>query len=254
MKPTIYIDPEPLALFWELTDQADTEVGGFGYITEREIDGYLYPIVDHIFLVDQEVTSSKIDFDDDQLAAAIEQAVTDDRLEDLRFCIHSHCNHSVFWSGTDDELIQNIGETGAPYLFSAVVNKKRETLGRLDIYKHNVPGVATIEKTCHIAQTPLAGIAETATALLDKHCSKPALVTTSKRTSYTKSSPSDLYYYGPLNHVADPGETLQEARERFQQDPDFDIDKEDQVWIDTSDLDDQTMQAIDHIDSIPGTL
>jgi hypothetical protein len=252
MTATIYIDPEPYALFWELTRQADTEVGGFGYITEREIDGYLYPVVDTIFLIDQEVTGSKIDFDDDQLAAAIERAVQDDRLEDLRFCIHSHCNHKVFWSATDDELIENIGQTGAPYLFSVVVNKARDTLGRLDIYKHNVPGIATIEQECQVEQTPIDGVESTAEALLKTHCKPPARPSYNK--AWTKAAPmtQEIYFYGTLDEHMEAGESKAEARKRLQEEiPELDIDGSDNLWFDAAELDDLSTQAWE---SIPGVI
>jgi len=50
----------------------------------------------------------------------------------LRCWAHSHGSMSVFWSGTDDECIN--GLANGDYLVSMVVNKKRDSVCRLDVY------------------------------------------------------------------------------------------------------------------------
>lgn len=106
------------------------EVGGLGYARVEDEDTI---IVDEIFLVPQQVSSGGVDFDSDAISIAIEKAIEDDRLNDLRFSWHSHGNLGVFWSSTDEGGIRDYLEGGAPWLASMVVNHKGDTKARLDI-------------------------------------------------------------------------------------------------------------------------
>jgi len=45
---------------------------------------------------------------------------------------HSHGSMSVFWSGTDDDCIS--GLANSEWLLSLVVNKKRDSMSRLDLF------------------------------------------------------------------------------------------------------------------------
>lgn len=117
-----------------LTQRAWTEVAAFGYCTQEHDskDHWLY--VDELFVVPQIVSSSEVDFVTDGLPYAIEKAVDDDRLHDLRFCFHSHVDMAVFFSQTDAEMIASMGKQGIPWFASVVLNKKRESNGRIDIF------------------------------------------------------------------------------------------------------------------------
>jgi len=65
-----------------------------------------------------------------QLIADLENQNIDSRK--LRCWAHSHGSMSVFWSGTDDECIT--GLANGEWLLSLVVNKKRDSMSRLDQY------------------------------------------------------------------------------------------------------------------------
>lgn len=114
----------------EYVAQIDAEIGMFGYVT---MDGNDFT-VDEVFLVEQEVSGSSVDFADKGLDYAIQRAIKDDRVEDLKFCCHSHVDMDAFWSGTDDKMIAGMNNGMTPYLVSLVINKKSETKQRVDFY------------------------------------------------------------------------------------------------------------------------
>jgi proteasome lid subunit RPN8/RPN11 len=109
----------------------DYEIGGFGYVTMNDAGNFY---VDKIFLVEQEVSPAAVDFADAGLAYAIDKAANDDRLNDLKFCWHSHVDMGAFWSSTDDEMIANMNNGLTPYLVSLVQNKKGEHEQRVDFF------------------------------------------------------------------------------------------------------------------------
>lgn len=112
----------------------DAEIGMFGYVTMKDGDFY----VDDVFLVEQTVTGSSVDFADEGLEYAIQRAIKDDRIGDLMFCCHSHVNMGAFWSPTDEDMIEGMNNGMTPYLVSLVINKRGETEQRVDFY--NPPG------------------------------------------------------------------------------------------------------------------
>lgn len=117
--------------FWRYVEICDGEVGAFGYATISEHTKEV--VVDTIFLFPQESDASQVDFVETGLPYALERAAQDDRLDDLRFCIHSHGNHGAFWSSTDDDMIKKMGLT-ASWFASVIFNKKRDSVGRIDTF------------------------------------------------------------------------------------------------------------------------
>lgn len=109
-----------------------TEIAAMGYVTNNE-DGDFY--VDEVFLVPQEVTGSSVDFLSKGMVYAVEKAIEEGRINDLRFCWHSHVNMGAFWSGTDEGMIEDIRDSGpVPWFISLVSNKKGEWKARLDLF------------------------------------------------------------------------------------------------------------------------
>lgn len=131
---------------WQLVRMLTTEVAMFGYATfheDKKNDPWLY--VDTLFVPPQEVSSSEVDFVSEGLSYAVDKAIRDGRLEDLRFCVHSHGNMSAFFSQTDDEMIREFGAQGIPWLASAVFNKKHETSARIDLFGvDHIPGLGQV--------------------------------------------------------------------------------------------------------------
>jgi len=118
----------------------DYEIGGFGYVTMNENGDFF---VDEIFLVEQTVTGGSVDFMDDGLAYAIQKATDDNRIEDLKFCWHSHVNMSAFWSSTDESMIEGANNGMTPYLVSLVQNKSGEFKTRVDFFPNGPLGQFT---------------------------------------------------------------------------------------------------------------
>jgi hypothetical protein len=140
MSYEVVVAQEPWDRFWNYVDLTDNEVAAFGYI-KPDPEGFMF--VDDLFLVPQEVTGASVEFMEEGLPYAVDKAEKDGRLEDLRFCIHSHVNFGASWSADDDEMIEKVGSTGTPWFVSAIFNKRRETACRLDVFKSNeIPGLA----------------------------------------------------------------------------------------------------------------
>lgn len=122
---------EAWSLMWDYVDLVPGEIAVFGY-TELEDDGTIY--VPEIFLVPQEADASGVDFLDEGLPYAIEKAIAENKLEQLRFCAHSHGSHGAYWSSTDEAMIKTIGAGGTPWFASAIFNKAGATRARVDLF------------------------------------------------------------------------------------------------------------------------
>lgn len=121
--------------YWQaLVDVAPGEVGCWGYVTLDTENHEAY--VDTLFIVPQEASAAEVDFIERGLPYAIEKAAADERLDDLKFCIHSHGTFGAFWSTTDEDMIAKMGLT-SDWFVSAITNKKGDTNGRIDLY--NLP-------------------------------------------------------------------------------------------------------------------
>lgn len=133
MKYTCYLSADAWDLMWTYVELMPGEVGCFGYV-ELDVEHKEF-YVPELFLVPQEADESQVDFTTTGLPYAVEKAIEDDRLNDLRFCVHSHGAHGAFWSSTDEDMIQKMGTGGTPWFLSAIFNRKRETTCRLDIFE-----------------------------------------------------------------------------------------------------------------------
>jgi hypothetical protein len=132
----IQVDAVAMMKFWHWVDMAKGEVSALGLVDEiRDADTGMITalLVTDFFLVKQECSIDETTMDPAavaQLIADLENQNIDSRK--LRCWTHSHGSMSVFWSGTDDENIN--GLANGEYLLSLVVNKKRDTMCRLDQY------------------------------------------------------------------------------------------------------------------------
>jgi hypothetical protein len=127
--------------FLNYVDEIEGEVGAFGYVTEDE-NGFH---VDEIFLVPQEASSASVEFMDEGLPYAIDKAMKDNRINDLRFCIHSHGNIPVGFSSDDEEMVGKMGSTGTPWFVSIVTNKEHKVYSQVDIF---ATGLDSIDHIC----------------------------------------------------------------------------------------------------------
>lgn len=105
-----------------LVDKCDKEISGLGKV---KIIGDEVHIVKQ-YLLDQEVTATTTDIDEDAVSKLLYEAHQDGGLEEgeLLWWWHSHVDMGVFWSGTDHATIKEFGKNGR--IFATVFNKKRE--------------------------------------------------------------------------------------------------------------------------------
>jgi len=132
----VQVEALAMAKFWSFVDIAKGEVSCLGIVEEiKDADSGAVSalLVRDFFLVKQRCSADETTMDAaavSQLMLDLEQQGIDSRK--LRCWAHSHANMSVFWSGTDDDCIT--GLANGDYLLSLVVNKKRDTMMRLDQY------------------------------------------------------------------------------------------------------------------------
>jgi hypothetical protein len=130
----VQVDAVAMAKFWSWVDIAKGEVSCLGIVEEvRDADSGAVSalLVTDLFLLKQRCSADETTMDVaavSQLMLDLEHRGIDSRK--LRCWAHSHGGMSVFWSGTDDDCIT--GLANGDYLLSLVVNKKRDSMMRLD--------------------------------------------------------------------------------------------------------------------------
>jgi len=130
----IQVEAVAMQKLWLWVDIAQGEVSALGLVEEIHDEGTAAISalrVTDFFLVKQVCTQAETDMDIAALAdllLELETSEIDGR--QLRCWVHSHGSMGVFWSETDDDCI--VGLANGEWLLSLVVNKKRETMMRLD--------------------------------------------------------------------------------------------------------------------------
>lgn len=120
----------------EYTALCPVEIACMGY-AKLEDDNV---IVDEVFLVPQVISLSSVQFIDKGLPWAVQKAMDEDRLNELRFCWHSHATHGAYFSSTDEDMVRKIKKSGPlPWFASTVLNKKGSTHAQLDYFKPDGP-------------------------------------------------------------------------------------------------------------------
>ena len=121
-KISVEIDPMVYQKVMHWVNKSDFEVSGLGKIVvdpERNV----IKVIDAI-LLKQENTHSTTDLDAQAICKAMFQLK--DTPGDLRWWWHSHVNMGVFWSGTDEATMKELGMGG--WFSATVFNQKYEYL------------------------------------------------------------------------------------------------------------------------------
>jgi len=132
----IQVEATAMQKLWLWTDFARGEVSCLGLVDEvvsSDTGRTTALIVIDFFLVKQQCTYEETDMDVADVArliAELEAKGIDSRK--LRCWAHSHSTMSVFWSGQDESCISGLANN--EWLLSLVVNKRRDTMMRLDQY------------------------------------------------------------------------------------------------------------------------
>jgi hypothetical protein len=130
----IQVDAVAMAKFWAWVDIAHGEVSCLGIVEEiRDADSGAVSalLVTDLFLVKQKCSADETTMDVHavaELMLSLEAQSIDSRK--LRCWVHSHGSMSVFWSATDGQCVS--GLANGDYLLSLVVNRKRDSMMRLD--------------------------------------------------------------------------------------------------------------------------
>lgn len=138
--PSLYIEPEDIAYIRAAVAKADwREIGGLGIIDLLE-DGT--PVVRHMRLLEQTISSSEVDWADNAQADYLTWLYTPVDQGGAGFTgsnyglysWHSHGSMSTFYSNTDEDFITKMGLT-VPWIFSSIYNKKGESRHRCDVFQ-----------------------------------------------------------------------------------------------------------------------
>jgi len=97
------------------------EISGFAALDKNNIISILYP------LLDQECSLGETTLDTEALL----DFTKNNKLVNVWW--HSHANMGVFWSGVDENTINNLGQV-LSWLLSIVVNKERQVKVRIDYF------------------------------------------------------------------------------------------------------------------------
>ena len=127
----VIFTPYAHTLLREYVDQCAYEISGIGKV-ERDEDRNL--IVTDLLVLPQVVTGTTTDIEASELAKLQVELVK--RGEDMGAWYlwwHSHVNMDVFWSGRDQNTIDE--STDYKRLLSVVTNKRDEYRARIDIYE-----------------------------------------------------------------------------------------------------------------------
>jgi len=127
-----------LRLYVEL---CPSEIGGLGEV-RPDGEGLL---VTELFLPDQRVSASETELQPEALLRLLQRCLEEGRdPAALRLWWHSHAEHGVEWSDTDEATIGNFGGDS---LVSLVTNKAGDLLCRSDTWKperRTVDGIAVV--------------------------------------------------------------------------------------------------------------
>ncbi len=158
----IQVDATAMQKLWLWTGLAQGEVSALGLVDEirNEDTGAIVTLkVTDFFLVKQTCSEADTDLDPEAIAQLmIELEASGIDTSRLRCWAHSHGSMGAFWSGTDNETI--VGLANGEWLLSLVVDKKRETMMRLDqfhpvhlyledvVWEVSYPAVEGLEEQC----------------------------------------------------------------------------------------------------------
>ena len=127
----IRFSPEAWAKMWQYVFSVKEEISGYGKV--EMVDGCF--MVTDVAIFEQTVSGADTTINGASVAKFLYELHK--RGEDAtkwRLWWHSHNTMPVFWSGTDEIAMSPENNIGRDWLLSVVVNFKRHTLGRLDVY------------------------------------------------------------------------------------------------------------------------
>lgn len=114
---------------------AKTEINGFAYVKQlTDRSTFFVGSASDVFITRQTVSVGGADVDGGDYALALDQAVQDGRVAELKLQWHSHPRDAYF-SATDLGNIENFGAAGAEWFISLVTNREGDIHARLDMFR-----------------------------------------------------------------------------------------------------------------------
>src|SRR4030067_326100 len=125
----IQIDSKVCAQMETLVENIKTEVAGL-LLGEIDKDGQLF--IDELIIPDQEASTGDVDFKEEDMIT-IREELGDERWKRVMGHWHSHLAMGVFWSSTDDKLIEAFSRSRKKSVFivSSLKNGNFELKGRI---------------------------------------------------------------------------------------------------------------------------
>lgn len=163
-------------------DSVDSEISGLG-----EVEIYQGMIViKKLMIFKQEVSSAHTTLDSEEVAKFIyKKFKKKENVENLKLWWHSHNSMDSFFSGTDDDTIEEEAKTGRDYMISIVSNNDGEVKGRIDFYK---PFRATIDCDVEVIEEDDPQLRTQIEKEVKKLVSEPSTYTADNTYTYNKNS------------------------------------------------------------------
>lgn len=158
--PRVLFSREVYTKMWTMIDLSEMEVGWMGLVQR---DGFDF-IIEDVFLVRQEVSSSTTIITEEGLAELVMEMLGEgddaaiEKTQRLHFWGHSHVNIETLPSPQDERQTMKFLESGIPVFIRGIFNKKGSA--RFDIYM--------VESGLKIADAPWMLIEPEDTALRDR--------------------------------------------------------------------------------------
>jgi len=109
------------------------EISGLGKISYNKQDKNNI-VVDDVFIFPQKAGHTSTDLDKKAIALFLEKEYKKNKtIDGISLWWHSHSDMEVFFSSTDEQTIENFGDT-SDFLISLVINRKMEMEARVDVF------------------------------------------------------------------------------------------------------------------------
>ena len=143
--PHIFISNEALTKMSVYVETCKQEVGWLGTVITDEETGY--PLIDDVYLFDQEVHATTTEITPEGLTEFAEELLSqgDKGMEtwnNLKMWGHSHVNMGITPSGQDNKQMETFAESGHDWFLRLIANKKGEL--KIDMYDY-VNGVTYLD-------------------------------------------------------------------------------------------------------------
>lgn len=147
IKPEITLSPEAYQEIQAYVDLCDKEISGLGSVVFDPFTNSYF--VSKVYLLDQEVGPAHTDLDDQAVAKLLYQHSISGEEGELHFWWHSHVNMGTFWSSTDHDTMDAIGNNGI--CIAAVFNKKGDKKGAIVLNQKDSPHIKFDDVKINIA-------------------------------------------------------------------------------------------------------